>query len=59
MKTERNEMFLTVHVKGCQVQCCILRNNYLDNAPVKQVIENHLHAFKRAMVRNKILEQTL
>ena len=37
----------------------MLRNNYLDNATAKQVIENHLHVFKRATADNEIFEQIL
>ena len=41
----------------CQAKCCMLRNIYLDNATAKQVIENYLHAFKRATANNEIFEQ--
>jgi hypothetical protein len=37
----------------------MLRNNYLDNATAKQVIKNHLHAFKRAIVNDEIFERML
>lgn len=37
----------------------MMRNIYLDNATAKQVIENHLHVFKRATVNNKIFEPVL
>jgi hypothetical protein len=40
--TEYECKFQTVQLMYCQAKCCMLRNNCLDNAPAKQVIENHI-----------------
>ncbi len=47
---------LAVELFHCQAKCCILRNNYLDNAIAKQVNRKSLHIFRRAIVNDEIFE---
>jgi dynactin complex subunit len=52
IKLKLDKNFLAVRFVHCQAKCCMLCNNYLDNATAQQVIKNHHHAFERAIVKN-------
>lgn len=56
-KVERDEKFLAVQIMHCQSKCCMMCNNYLDNATAEQVIENYFtiqtcHCKRRGLARS-------